>query len=186
MTSIRKGFTKLFPDARHNNTKDGKETVPISLRTVSGKVRVISAEKYGRCPICQFDPRSNVMPIFLEHVTRPKRYNAVRNTANMDDCACCTLILERIAVFEPGLNHLAGQFLANWAEIGERTTRVFKEDFKLFALDGQSFLPLGLNTRALPTGDTSSKLALDWIKGRLPCALNHSWCGDGSATSLPD
>jgi hypothetical protein len=89
-------------------------------------------------------------------------------------------------VFDPEHNdHLPGHYPGR-VGFHERTVGVGR-DIKLFALPAESFLPMGLISRGLATGDTSSTLALDWIKERLSAfALNHNCCSDGSATPLPD
>lgn len=199
MTSIRTRFKKLFPETGNAGTQGVKkasgshyvkEAIPIYLRTKSGQVRVINpAEGKGRCPTCEFDPSSNIMPIFAEVHTKSKRYTEVLHTANLKgelSCACCTLVQECISVFDPEhKDHLPGHY-PGWAGFHQRTVGVGR-DVELYALPAESFLPMGLISRGLPTEDTSSTLALDWIKERLSaCALNHNWCGDGSATPLPD
>lgn len=75
--------------------------------------------------------------------------------------------------------------------ICQRTLKIYLGgqtlDVELFALPSQSPLPMGLNSRPMPTGNALSIKAIDWVKEQLSsCALDHNWCGDGSATLLPD
>lgn len=84
MASMRNSFKRLLVRARNTSEQDvkdanAKEGTTTCVRTSSGAVRMFtSAKGQGKCTTCQFDPSSNVMPIFSERPNLERRSESKR------------------------------------------------------------------------------------------------------------